>query len=168
MLVAHPDDETLWGAGVMLRYPKGWTVICGTVPFHDPERAEKFLNACDVLGADGMVQLHPERTDHIPIPDLDEYDLIVTHNSAGEYGHKHHKELHNAVKERWPDKMLCFGYGGAKPRFTLALSDNEAAKKLEALQCYDHRSPTDRGKMKWEALLEAFSNRYDLWREPYE
>lgn len=167
MFVAHPDDETLWGAGIILRYPKDWTVICATIPFHDPVRAEKFCDACKVLGARPIVQLHPERIDHVPIPDLDEFDLIVTHNSAGEYGHKHHKELHEAVKARWQDKMLCFGYGG-NPRMTLALSDNESAKKLEALQCYDHRSPTDRGKMKWEALLEIFSPRFDLWREPYE
>jgi len=167
MFVAHPDDETLWGAGIILRYPMDWTVICGTIPYHDPVRAEKFRDACDVLGACGLVQNHSERGGLIPIPDLDEFDLIVTHNAAGEYGHVQHKELHNAVKERWPDKMRCVGYGG-KPIQTLALSDNEAAKKLEALQCYDHRSPTDHGKMKWEALLATFSPRYNLWREPYE
>jgi len=166
VVVAHPDDETLWGAGIIIRYPKDWAVICCTVPFHDPIRAEKFHDACKVLGAHGIVRQHPERVDHVPIPDLDEYDLIVTHNSVGEYGHKHHTELHHAIKGRWPDKTICFGYG-AKPDFTIALSDAEKAKKLEALRKYDHRSRTDKGKMKWQALLDVFSERFDLWREPY-
>ncbi len=166
VVVAHPDDESLFGAGIILRYPNDWTVICCTIPFHDPIRAEKFHDACRVLGARGIVRQHPERVDHVPIPDLNEYDLIVTHNSVGEYGHKHHRELHDAIKPRWPDKTICFGYG-VKPDLTIVLSGAEVAKKLEALKKYDHRSRTDKGKMKWEALLETFSKRFDLWSEPY-
>lgn len=169
IIVAHPDDETLWGAGFLLRYPKDWTAICCTIPFHDPIRTEKFHDACEVLGVvDSQVIAHSERGGLIPVPDLSEYDLILTHGLAGEYGHVQHKELHHAIKDRWPDRTLCFGYGGGKPSLTIALSDVEAAKKLEALQKYDHRSPTDHGRMKWEALLDVFSNRFDLWREPYE
>lgn len=168
MLVAHPDDETLWGAGIILRYPKDWTVICGTIPFHDPERADKFHDACAVLGVfESLVVDHSERAGLIPIPDLSGFDLIVTHNEAGEYGHVQHKELHHAVKELWPEKMLCFGYGGGEPRFKIALTDTEAERKLAALQCYDHKSRTDHGKVKWQALLDVFSTKYDLWREPY-
>ena len=163
-LVAHPDDETLWGAGLLLRHD--WTVICCTVPYHDPVRAEKFKDACAVLGARPVLLGHPERAGLIPIPDLSEYDLILTHNEAGEYGHVQHKELHNAVKVRWPEKMMCFGYG-VKPSFTLELTEDEKAKKLQALKCYDHCSPTDRGKPKWRALLDVFEPRFNLWREPY-
>lgn len=166
--MAHPDDETLWSAGLILRYPKDWTVICCTIPYHDPIRAEKFHDACKTLGAMDSVAIdHSERAGLIPVPDLSDFDLIVTHNEVGEYGHVQHRELHNAVKGRWPEKMLCFGYGGGTPKLTLALSDIEAEKKLAALQCYDHRASNDRGKMKWEVLLETFSSRYDLWREPY-
>lgn len=167
MVVAHPDDETLWGAGIVIRYPKDWTIFCCTVPFHDPIRAEKFKDACRVLGATPVVSNHSERAGLIPVPDVDGFDLIVTHNAAGEYGHVQHRELHNAIKPRWPDKTICFGYGGGKPSLKLMLSETEKARKLEALRCYDHTSPTDR-KPKWEALLDVFTHRYDLWREPYE
>src|ERR1051325_7321430 len=68
MVVAHPDDESLWGAGIVLRYKKNWTVICCTVPYHDPIRAEKFRNACGVLGAAGVLLGHSERGGLIPIP----------------------------------------------------------------------------------------------------
>jgi len=168
MVVAHPDDETLWGAGFLLRYPAPWTVICCTIPFHDPERTDKFHDACDVLGVrQSLVIKHSERGGFIPIPDLGEFDLIVTHGAAGEYGHVQHKELHNAIKSRWPDRSMFFGYGAGKSDLTIVLSDVESAKKLEALQKYDHRSRTDKGKMKWEALLDVFSERFNLWREPY-
>lgn len=164
MIVAHPDDETLWGAGIVLQYPKDWTIICCTIPYHDPIRAEKFHEACAVLGAsNSVVRQHGERDGLIEIPDLSYFDLIVTHNSAGEYGHVQHKELHNAIKPRWPDKTICFGYGGDS-KLTVPV-DKE--RKLAALKCYDHVSPTDHGKVKWQALLDVFEPRYNLWSETY-
>lgn len=168
MVVAHPDDESLWGAGLMIRHPKDWTVICCTVPFHDPVRAEKFLDACKVLGAHGISIPFPERGGPIEVPDLSGYDLIITHNSAGEYGHVQHKELHNKIKPRWPDKTICFGYGGGKPRLVIELTEDEKNRKMQAIRCYDHVSKTDHGDPKWVALMKVFNPRFDLWREPYE
>lgn len=166
MIVAHPDDETLWGAGLLFRYPKNWTVICCTIPYHDPIRAEKFHEACAVLGAtNSVVRQHGERAGPIEIHDLSYFDLIVTHNAAGEYGHVQHKELHNAIKPRWPDKTISFGYGGNNPKMIVPV-DKE--RKLAALKCYDHVSPTDAGKTKWQALLDVFEPRFNLWRETYE
>lgn len=169
MVTAHPDDETLWGAGFVIRYPKDWTVLCCTVPFHDPVRAEKFHDACAVLGAGGRVAQFSERAGPISVPDLDEFDLIVTHNAAGEYGHVQHKELHAKIKPRWPAKTICFGYGSTNPAgLVLELTEQEKAQKLRALKCYDHCSPTDHGKPKWQALLDVFEPRFNLWREAYE
>ncbi len=168
MIVAHPDDESLFGAGMMMRFKKAWTVICCTVPFHDPVRADKFHNACNILGAfESIVLDHQERAGLIPVPDLSKYDLIVTHGAAGEYGNVQHRELHGAIKNKWPEMAVYFGFGSKRADITLALSDSEAARKLEAIQAYDHRCPRDRGKMKWENLLETFDGRFDLWREPY-
>lgn len=169
MIVAHPDDESLWGAGIVIRYPKDWTIFCCTVPFHDPVRAEKFKDACRVLGAVPIASNLSERGGPIEIPKLDEYDLVVTHNSIGEYGHVQHMELHNAIKSRWPDKTICFGYGSqAAPQLVIELTDEERARKLAAIKSYDHVSPTDHGNPKWRALLNVFDHKYDLWREPYE
>lgn len=165
MLVAHPDDESLWGAGLLLTKPN-WTVICCTVPFHDPIRERKFHAACRSLGVMSSVTWgHPERAGLIPIPDLADYDLIVTHNAAGEYGHVQHKELHEAVKSRWPDRAVYFGYGGSNTKLVVPVDKD---RKLAALKCYDHCSPTDKGKTKWQALLDVFEPRFNLWHETYE
>ena len=38
MVVAHPDDETMWGGSLPIRYPGDWFIVCCTVPKRDPER----------------------------------------------------------------------------------------------------------------------------------
>jgi hypothetical protein len=37
--------------------------------------------------------------------DIDDADLIVTHNRDGEYGHKHHKEVHNHLTQKYGEKV---------------------------------------------------------------
>ena len=73
MIVAHPDDETLWGGAYILRHPGDWLVQCCSVPVSDPVRAIKFHEACKRLGATGFV-----------LPNRDEYgsplaDLTAIH-----------------------------------------------------------------------------------------
>ena len=67
MLVAHGDDESLWGGGLLARYAhKNWTVVCCTVPWADPIRTDKFRDACAVFNArpvvvreDGVIDATP-------------------------------------------------------------------------------------------------------------
>ncbi len=161
VVVAHPDDEVLWCAGLVIHYPKDWLIVCCTIPFKDPERANKFLDACDVLGSESLLLGHPERNGRIPKPDLTGRDLIISHGPNGEYGHPQHREVHRLVN---PD--LWFAYGDQSD-VTLTLDDNEYAQKLAAIYCYDHYSPADDGKRKSEALIGYYGKRYDLRREPY-
>lgn len=161
IVVAHPDDEALWCAGILIRYPKDWLIVCCTIPSKDPERSDKFLDSCDVLGAESLLLGHPERNGPIPKPDLTGRDLIISHGPNGEYGHPQHRELHMLLG---PD--IWFAYGDQADAY-IALSDNEYEQKLAAIRCYDHFSSTDRGKRKSEALIDYYGRRYDLRREPY-
>jgi len=162
IIVAHPDDESLWCAGLPIRYPeKDWLIICCTVPFKDPERKDKFFDSCDVLGAQSIVIGQPEREGPLRRPDLEGRDLVISHGPKGEYGHPQHRELHALLR---PD--VWFAYGDLSD-FTITLTDNEWQQKLAAIRCYDHYSEADDGKRKSDALLDYYGKRYDLRREPY-
>jgi LmbE family N-acetylglucosaminyl deacetylase len=164
MVVAHPDDETLWGGGLILRYPGHWTVIACSTPMADPVRAAKFLEATRRLGATGIVSPFMETFSSI-LPfdyDLSGYDVIVTHGAAGEYGHPHHVQVHREVTSRARCRVLTFGGDDA-----LLLTAAERAGKLHALKAYDHILPYDGMPMaKWEALLARYGASW-LEREPY-
>lgn len=145
-------------------------MICCTVPRHDPIRAEKFANSCALLGARWKYLCFPEiEPIRFDLLDLDGYDLILTHGAAGEYGHRQHIELHNFIADNWLTKARFFGYRKTgKGVYDVPLDDNLKARKLAALKAYDHCSPTDRGKPKWQALLDVFEPQFDLWHETYD
>lgn len=169
-VVAHPDDEALWCGGLLARRDIEWTVICCTIPRHDPIRADKFLHSCAVFDASPKLlhvsEIEPLRLDLL---DLEGFDLILTHGAAGEYGHRQHIELHNYIAARWLKKSRFFGYRKTgKGVFDVPLDADLRAQKLAALKCYDHFSPTDHGLAKWQALLEVFEPQFDLWHETYD
>lgn len=169
-VVAHADDESLWCGGLIARGDLDWTIICCTIADIDPIRAYKFFDACDVLGA--KARLLPFRESQAPIKieylDLSGFDLIVTHGAAGEYGHPHHQEVHQAISKRYPNSRY-FGYRkGGTGRFHVPLDDAMKAKKLAALKCYNHSTTSDHGHPKWQTLLAAFEPMFDLWNETYD
>lgn len=176
LVVAHPDDETIWFGGLLIAEPGEWDVYCLSTPRADPVRAVLFHDACKRLGARySAISMFVEppagagldRMDERLPHDMSAFDQIVTHNHIGEYGHKHHVSVHEFIAAQWPDKMVTGGYGlPAKPK-RVALTDDQLARKVEALKAYDHVSPTD-GFPKWRALLERYGGAYDLRVETYD
>jgi LmbE family N-acetylglucosaminyl deacetylase len=161
VVVAHPDDETLWAGGFLAEHP-GTTVICCTIPRRDPERALKFYSACKKLRAFPillpiMEELPSDELKHLDLlkdVHIDDYDWIMTHNEKGEYGHIHHKSVHDWVKKNTNNQMYVFGYGMDGADYEL--SQEVWAVKESALKCYDNHSNADGGKPKWEALMDTY------------
>lgn len=164
VVVAHPDDEVLWAGGLLARHGERYTVICCSIPRADPVRAFKFFAACETFGAHARLLPFPE-TDpkeplqHLGLLDLSAFELVVTHNAQGEYGHPHHRALHRFVTERFPRAAATFGFrpDGSRGSEVLHLSADEQARKMAALRCYDHVSPHDSGKPKWQALMDRYA-----------
>jgi LmbE family N-acetylglucosaminyl deacetylase len=129
VIVAHPDDETLWAGGTILRHPAWqWFVVC-LCRSNDTERAPRFYKALTVLKAGGIMgdlddgptqDPQDDATVEQAILDLlprKHYDLIITHNPSGEYTkHLRHEEISRAVIRLWnadkisTDALWTFAY----------------------------------------------------------
>ena len=112
MIVAHPDDETLWGGGHLAQ--GGWFVVCLTNG-HNQIRNVEFYNAMRTLGANAIILSYPDKTDGKRdswgevkkwiLEDINtvvgykNWDEIATHNPDGEYGHVHHRMISQYTTE---------------------------------------------------------------------
>ena len=114
LIVAHPDDETLWAGGTILSHPAWqWFIVC-LCRGSDTERAQKFNKALQVLKSEGVMgdlddgpdqksldgkELEQSILDLLP-PKY--FDLIISHNPSGEYTrHIRHEETGTAVIKLW-------------------------------------------------------------------
>ncbi len=110
MIVAHPDDETIWAGGLILSHSGwDWRVECLSRNW-DKDRAPKFRRVCEQLGVKGrihgLVDEPLDKRQSIPLlsrqiarfAGLQPFDFVFFHAFNGEYGHIRHKECHVAVK----------------------------------------------------------------------
>jgi LmbE family N-acetylglucosaminyl deacetylase len=114
LVVAHPDDETLWAGGTILSHPSWNCNIVTLCRASDSERASKFARALLDLGASGDMADLDDGPDQRPLQESDvqrtilsllprdHFDLVITHNPSGEYTrHLRHEETSRAVISLW-------------------------------------------------------------------
>ncbi len=108
VIVAHPDDETIWMGGTLLSNCNNWDItIISLCRKNDKDRAPKFKKVCKLLKAKCfMSDLEDEQLNDISTEEVinhikkyanKNYDIIFTHGKNGEYGHKRHIDIHKAV-----------------------------------------------------------------------
>lgn len=129
MVVAHPDDETIWAGGLILNNPQAsWTIVC-LCRASDPDRAPKFAKVVKALGARGIIldledegklnlraSIKPIKKLVLEVVNKQSFDFVFTHGLNGEYGHERHISTHLAIKELVRSQKLkcgqlwCFDY----------------------------------------------------------
>lgn len=114
IIVAHPDDESLWAGGTLLSHSFWDCFIISLCRSSDPDRAPKFTKALQLFGATGIMGDLDDGPEQTPLPEQEvegtilkllparKYDLIITHNPNGEYTrHRRHEETSKAVILLW-------------------------------------------------------------------
>jgi LmbE family N-acetylglucosaminyl deacetylase len=122
IIVAHPDDETLWAGGTILSHPSWkWFIVC-LCRGNDKERAPRFYSALKVLKSDGIMGCLDDGPEQKPLDEKEVgriildllpahyFDLIITHNPSGEYTrHLRHEEVSKAVINLWYSDKISSG-----------------------------------------------------------
>jgi LmbE family N-acetylglucosaminyl deacetylase len=129
IIVAHPDDETLWAGGTILSHPSWkWFIVC-LCRGSDLERASMFYKALKVLKSEGNMGNLDDGPGQKPLEEKEveraimdllsskHFDLIISHNPTGEYTrHVRHEEVSKATIKLWhagkisTNKLWTFAY----------------------------------------------------------
>ena len=163
MIVAHPDDETIWGGSHLTH--GNYTVLCITNG-NNKKRKKEFMKVMEKTHSKGIILSFPDKTkgkrdnwksckkdiqrEIKKEIDSKDWDQIVTHNPDGEYGHIHHKKVSKYVtmilkKEDKTDQLVYFGkYTSKKKKAKLKnekkLSKKDYKEKLDVIQLYSSQS----------------------------
>lgn len=161
MVVAHPDDETLWGGMHLLT--DRYLVICLTnanTRKYGKTRAREFEKIMKKTGCTGIILNYPDYNEYRKVDHWSRYskkileDLqtvfayknwteVATHNPNGEYGHIHHRLTSSLTTKAFQKANLTgttlkyFGkYHGRKYKGPVSWSKSEIRKKKQLLKIY--------------------------------
>ena len=171
VVVAHPDDETIFCCGTMLCYPNwNWTIVTFT-GLENSMRVGQCRDAMAHLKKIGVgISRYITLGQNDNGNDLSKYDLqnwqnalqeynffpniVFTHNTQGEYGHTHHKSV-NAITSKLFENVwefICPGARNVQPQPVKA-KVNKVALSAKSLA------------MKKEIFNRFYKSEYYLWEK---
>lgn len=180
MIVAHPDDETIWGGMHLLEEPGNYFVLCLTNGYN-VKRTNEFYSVMAEYGSKGLILNYPDyfnrqkddwsgvygaiEKDINRVVHFKKWDSIVTHNPAGEYGHIHHRMTNKIVtKVNGKDGLQYFGkyYWRVPPTAAPGISQEHLQKKYQIMDLYQ----TQRGALNNLRHMAPYENWVDAedWR----
>jgi len=145
MVVAHPDDETIFGGSHLLR-EKNWTVICITNG-DNRRRAREFAQLMTLVGADYEMWNYRDtysyhfnsvalKRDLCRLIQERPFEKVVSHGLCGEYGHPQHKAIARIMRNIVPHNLYAFSIG------KIQLPQNMINKKKKLLVVYRSQKRT--------------------------
>lgn len=155
MVVAHPDDDLLFGGTELMK--DDYVVVCVTCGTSKTRLKEfkRMMNYFEdeyiTLGYPDLVEgKKSEWTDEYDsitrdiknIINLREWDKIVTHNPNGEYGHIHHKMTNRIVTGLTDDKSKLYYFN--KTYSAKYYKENNISKTLDENMCNKKRKLFDK------------------------
>ena|SRR3989344_2712070 len=175
VIVAHPDDETIWMGGTIARNKDiSWMVfvLCRE---SDPNRMPKFRKIMsDYYNVEGVIcDLEDEgiMTVAESVPEIKsiikkrlpnkKFDYIFTHGPKGDYGHPRHIGVHNAVRDMFSQEkanlksIFYFAYQ-RKLNIRKAIPDKTADFYVEL------------SKDEWKAKRDVIKNLYGFSKMSFE
>lgn len=158
MIVAHPDDETIWGGKHLL--DDHYLVVCLTNKDNETRKNE-FMNIIKETHNQGLIFDYPDKTngkrdnwsqvkqdimnDIRYLLEKKDWKMIVTHNPEGEYGHIHHQMTSRFVTKyvKETDKLYYFGKyykKKNKPVDLQQINEDDLEKKMSLAKIYGSQS----------------------------
>jgi hypothetical protein len=132
IIIAHPDDEALWGGEVLFNYE--CEIVCITNG-ENKLRRELFLKVSKITNSKSVIYDFPDLgntywdyktkkliKDKLEEINVDKYKLIVTHSPDGEYGHLSHIDLSKIVSDLYKlheKKIHFFDFDFNSPKVNL-------------------------------------------------
>ena len=173
LIVAHPDDETLWIGGTILSHPTCEWFIVSLCRGKDPDRAPKFFKALKVLKAKGIMgdlndgpEQKPLKAKEVETAILDllpakHFDLIISHNPKGEYTrHIRHEEIGKAVINLWHNNQIAanqfwaFAYEDGNKKYLPRPAEKAPISNVLSKQIWER---------KYKIITELYGFKKDSW-----
>jgi len=149
VIVAHPDDETLWAGGTILSHPSWkWFVVC-LCRGSDEDRSPRFSNALKILKSEGIIGDLDDGPEQKPLKEYEvkqailkllpanHFDLIISHNPNGEYTrHLRHEEVGKAIIKLWytgeisTSELWAFAYTDHNKKHYPEADENASRSRL--------------------------------------
>lgn len=174
IIVAHPDDETLWAGGTVMSHPTWKCFIVSLCRKNDTSRAPRFYKALKLLKSQGNMGDLDDEPDQVPLDKekveqailsllpQKHFDLIISHSPSGEYTrHIRHEEAGEALINLWnSDKISAseirlFAYeDGDKKYYPKAIENASIYQKLT--------------KRTWHRKFSIITETYGFKKESWE
>jgi LmbE family N-acetylglucosaminyl deacetylase len=173
IIVAHPDDETLWAGGTILNHPSWKCFIICLCRKNDADRAPRFYKALNKLNSKGNMADLDDGPDQLPLVGKNientilnilsskQYDLIISHNPSGEYTKNlRHEEVSAAVINLWYSGKIL-----TNELWTFAYEDgNRSYLPRPISKAAIHQSLTEHQHMrKYKIITETYGFSRSSW-----
>jgi len=174
IIVAHPDDETLWVGGTILSNPSWKCFVVSLCRKNDTDRSRRFFEALKIYHAEGIMGGMDDGPDQHPLDKKEmeqdilnllpsrEFDLIITHSQSGEYTkHLRHEETSLAVINLWQTGQLI-----ASELWTFAYEDGH--KKYYPLAIKKASIFTTLSRAIWQSKYKLITETYGFKSDSWE